>query len=98
MCYRWWHESGGWDINYPNYSWFGSDEVLKREIMTQTKLMQKFITDRGLKIDYNLSQPKEWISTYMPEVELLNKDIKTNPLDDTLWPILYRGSHETNTA
>ena len=98
MCYRWWHESGGWDINYPNYEWYSNDRNLKREIMTQTKLMQKFITERKLMMSYNLSQPEEWLQANMPEVELLNRGIVTQPLDDTLWPILYRGSHETNTA
>ena len=95
MSYRWWHESGGWDISYPNYKWYGSDEVLRRQITVETKLMQKFISERGLTIDYNLSQPKEWLQSHMPEVELLNRDIKINPLDDTLWPVLYRGKSES---
>ena len=61
--------------------------------MNQTKLQQKFIKERGLMMGYNLSQPKEWMQANMPEVELLNKDIQINPLDDTLWPVLYKGKN-----
>ena len=63
--------------------------------MTQTKLMQKFITERKLMIGHNLSQPESWLGANMPEVELLNSGIKTQPLDDTLWPVLYKGNNET---
>lgn len=92
MSYRWWHESGGWDINYPNYAWFGTDENLKREIMTQTKLMHKFVKEKNLKIDYNLAQAEEWIKKYLPSIQ--PKEIVKNPLDETLWPVYYRGLGE----
>lgn len=92
MSFRWWIESGGWDINYPSYKWFSTSEVLKREIMTQTKLMQKFIKERGLTIDYNLKESEKWMAKHMPEVTLVNSNIQNQPLDDTLWPVLYRGS------
>ena len=94
MSYRWWHESGGWDISYPNYTWYGSDTVVRRQIDVETKLMVEFIREQGLRIDFNLSQPEKWLETHMPEVMYeINSNIDINPLDNTLWPVLYKGSN-----
>jgi hypothetical protein len=93
MCFRWWKESGGWDISYPCYKWYSNDEVLKRQILQETRLMHKFINERGLKITDNLQKPREWIKNNMPEVlEHINTDITVNTLDQTLWPVIYRGT------
>jgi hypothetical protein len=93
MCFRWWKESGGWDISYPCYKWYSNDEVLKRQILQETRLMHKFINERRLKITDNLQKPREWIKNNMPEVlEHINTDITVNTLDQTLWPVIYRGT------
>jgi hypothetical protein len=93
MSFRWWHESGGWDISYPNYAWYSNDLVLRRQIMTEHKLMLKFMREQGLQQDINLGQPHEWFQKHMPEVsEHFTGTIKLNPLDDTLWPVLFRGT------
>lgn len=93
MSYRWWHESGGWDISYPTYEWFGTDTVLKREIMTQHKLMIKFMRERGLSQTFSLADCDKWIKAWMPEyyTQITSQPIKTRPLDDTIWPVLYKG-------
>lgn len=94
LSYRWWHESGGWDISYPNYKWYSNDEVLKRQIFQETRLMDKFIAEQGLEIKYNLAESALWLKEYMPEVyERINTDIVINPLDETLWPVLYKGKN-----
>lgn len=93
MSYRWWHESGGWDISYPNYAWYGTDQVLRRQIMVEHKLMLKFMREQGLTQDYNLGDPVPWFKAHMPEysAQITSGPIKQNPLDDTLWPVLYKG-------
>jgi hypothetical protein len=68
MSYRWWIQSGGWDISYPNYTWYSNDAVMKRQIMIEHKLMLKFCRDHGLKQERNLAEPNEWFAEYWPEV------------------------------
>jgi hypothetical protein len=42
LCYNWWHEAGGWDISYPNYSWYEDNYKMKTEIRRQNLEILKF--------------------------------------------------------
>lgn len=94
MAMRWWHKSGGWDITYPNYKWFSTSEVLNREIMTQHKLMVKFMRENKLSQKFNLSKANEWFAENMPEYTEFQKPIKHNENDQTVWPVLYKGTRD----
>ena len=37
----WWYEAGGWDISYPDYSWYKNK--MDHEIHVQTKMINEFI-------------------------------------------------------
>ena len=50
---KWWHESGSWDITYPNYKWYGTSDVLERQANIENKYMYKFVRDNGLKFSYS---------------------------------------------
>ena len=101
MCKRWWHESGGWDISYPSYEWYGTSAVLNREIDVETKYMYKFVRDNNLEFDFNVSQIDEWLEKHLPAVHESGAKFKqyTRKLDETIWPILYKGkNHAENTS
>ena len=49
MCYRpdresyeWWHQAGGWEIHYPDYTWYIDNVTMQQEIMKQNKAMLAF--------------------------------------------------------
>ena len=61
--------------------------------MTQHKLMIKFMRERGLSQTFSLADCDKWIKAWMPEyyTQITSQPIKTRPLDDTIWPVLYKG-------
>ena len=42
-CFEWWHEAGGWNIKYPNYSNYVNDDYLFLEIENQCAEIQRFL-------------------------------------------------------
>ena len=42
-CYDWWCEAGGFNIKYPNYSWYENYPNMFREIQEQNQGIMKFI-------------------------------------------------------
>lgn len=80
-AFKWWHLCGGWNITYPDYSWYGTDERMIEGIMAENALIKDFITKNNLKFDHNESfegfyselgfEQPEWLrSKYHPEVGL----------------------------
>ena len=67
MCYEWWHRSGGWDIQYPSYKWYGDSEMMRRQIIIENECMIKFMREQRLKMNYCMSQANLWIQTNWPE-------------------------------
>lgn len=52
-CFDWWHAAGGWNISYPDYSWYLSDQKMFKEIQKQNAAILKFAQTHNLE----LSQP-----------------------------------------
>jgi hypothetical protein len=65
-CYRWWHETGGWDCNHPNYQWYQDDAKLWRQSHIEHKLMQKFVREQDLKVTQGWGS--DWFDNNWPEV------------------------------
>ena len=40
--YTWWHEAGGFDIAYPNYSWYGNSRTMMNEITKQNEMILEY--------------------------------------------------------
>ena len=40
--YAWWHEAGGFQIQYPNYSWYKDSAEMLREITKQNKRILEY--------------------------------------------------------
>ena len=47
-CFDWWHEAGGWNITYPNYSWYRDDSKMQEEIARQNAALTRFKDQKGL--------------------------------------------------
>ena len=41
-AYSWWHEAGGFQIQYPNYSWYKDSAEMLREITKQNKRILEY--------------------------------------------------------
>jgi hypothetical protein len=57
--YTWWHEAGGFDIKYPNYTWYKNSSTMLGEIIKQNSHILKFAQKYDLKWDYFTAK---WIS------------------------------------
>lgn len=107
MCYNWWHESGGWDIQYPSYKWYGDSEKLRRQIMLENECMIQFMRKHRLPMNYSMYDANKWIETnwpewipYLPEntdwyQNFTQRDLQESN-DKTLWPVLYRGTQNAS--
>lgn len=47
-CFDWWHEAGGWNITYPNYSWYKDDAKMQEQIARQNAALTRFKDQKGL--------------------------------------------------
>jgi hypothetical protein len=46
--YAWWHEVGGFNIEYPDYSWYENSTKMMAEIAIQNDKMLKFAFEHNL--------------------------------------------------
>ena len=42
-CLKWWKQAGGWDITYPDYSWYENDDTMLMKIGDQNKASTRFL-------------------------------------------------------
>ena len=44
-AFDWWKRAGGWDISYPNYTWYVDDVHMQHYIETEIKLANIFVKE-----------------------------------------------------
>lgn len=49
-CFDWWHEAGGWDISYPNYTWYKDNNKMMQEIHKQNSAILEFAKRKNLQL------------------------------------------------
>lgn len=59
VSYAWWHEAGGFQIQYPNYSAYKNSSNMLSEIMKQNSCILEFGRQNKCKWEYFTS---EWVS------------------------------------
>lgn len=59
ISYAWWHEAGGFQIQYPNYTAYKNSGIMLSEIMKQNSCILEFGRQNKCKWEYFTS---EWIS------------------------------------
>ena len=47
-CFDWWKEAGGWNISYPNYSWYKNDNSMRQQIQLQNRSILSYIKKEKL--------------------------------------------------
>jgi len=60
VSYQWWHQAGGFSIQYPNYRFYNNGEALMMAIQEQNLAILKFADDHNLRWSYFTS---EWINS-----------------------------------
>jgi len=50
--YNWWHEAGGWDITYPDYTWYKNNDGMRREIKEQNSKILEFVGSAGIAFEH----------------------------------------------
>ena len=56
--YAWWHEAGGFQIKYPNYSWYKDSAEMLREITKQNQRILEYACKNSATWSYFTS---EWV-------------------------------------
>ena len=70
VSYAWWHEAGGFQIQYPNYSAYKNSSNMLSEIMKQNSCILEFGRLNKCKWEYFTS---EWISEKFGESIVVDK-------------------------
>jgi hypothetical protein len=70
VSYAWWHEAGGFQIQYPNYSAYKNSSNMLSEIMKQNSCILEFGKVNKCKWEYFTS---EWISEKFGESIVVDK-------------------------
>ena len=50
-AFKWWHLVGGWNIKFPYYDWYGTDEKLYKHIKIENRLIFDFMRKNNLSFD-----------------------------------------------
>ena len=50
-CFDWWHEAGGWNISYPNYTWYKDNTKMMQEIKKQNAAILAFVDKHNLTLE-----------------------------------------------
>lgn len=94
---NWWLDSGGWDIEYPQYHWYANTENMRRQIFIENECMEKFIRENDLEFGHAVWDMAEWIAEswpewlkYLPDNYTYHHHRRKEP-DKNLWPVLYKG-------
>lgn len=70
VSYAWWHEAGGFQIKYPNYSSYNNSGNMLNEIMKQNSCILEFGMVNNCKWEYFTS---EWIYNNFGQNIVVNK-------------------------
>ena len=75
-CFKWWHEAGGFDIAYPDYSYYQNSFTMRKEIEAMNGTMWEAAIEYGL-----VWEPftEEW------QRKMFNQ---SSPVDDKLYDVL----------
>lgn len=79
---NWWYSMGGWNIQYPVYTWYENPNRMAEKIKEENDLILKFAEKHNIDWwDYDLDG--EWIRSRFPEAVAIES--KANPIiNDTI--------------
>jgi len=69
--FKWWQLVGGWNITFPNYTWYQNDERMWQQIQKENQLILDFM--RRKKIDFDVVNMESLVEKLgLPTEEFLN--------------------------
>jgi hypothetical protein len=67
-AFKWWHLVGGWNIKFPYYDWYGTDEKLYKHIKIENRLIFDFM--RKNKLSFSMKDFKQLVESIGLEDDL----------------------------
>ena len=64
--FLWWKEAGGFEINYPNYDWYRTDDEMLKSIKEQNQLILDFAQKHSVQWLQHHTHSDIFIGTYKP--------------------------------
>lgn len=56
-AFKWWHLVGGWQITFPNYSWYENDTKMWKQIQIENSLIIDFMRRKKITFDVTELEP-----------------------------------------
>ena len=70
-CHNWWMKSGGFNITYPDYSWYKDGQIMLEKIREQNALMLDFAYDNNLQwSQFNMKWLREIFGQEISDIAL----------------------------
>jgi hypothetical protein len=86
--YAWWHEAGGFKIQYPDYSWYKNSAKMLQEIQTQNTRILEYACEVDAKWEYFT---QDWVEReFGHKVEWPTQEIKDPYGKQKTIPVLYK--------
>lgn len=57
----WWYNMGGWNINYPIYTWYESSEKMHQQIILENQLITEFAEEKNISW-YSYDTDDSWLT------------------------------------
>jgi hypothetical protein len=88
-AFKWWHLVGGWNITFPNYSWYENDTKMWKQIQIENSLILNFM--RKKKITFNVSELETLVEKLgLPLNEEFLSKITIQKDDDRVESIVFK--------
>jgi hypothetical protein len=73
VAFKWWHFVGGWDITFPSYTWYATDQRMYEKILEENRCLLKFAKDNLIPVKFYPNFKKLLLSLDLdPSLDFLN--------------------------
>ncbi len=95
ICFDWWFEAGGWHIQYPTYKWYGTEEMMWRQINVETRCIAQFTKKHNIQWQKGINTDN-WLTRNWPEMINYIKDPPYEIHEPTVSAALYKGKESVS--
>ena len=95
ICFDWWFEAGGWHIQYPTYKWYGTEEMMWRQINVETRCIAQFTKKHNIQWQKGINTDN-WLTQNWPEMINYIKDPPYEIHEPTVSAALYKGKESVS--
>ena len=79
---NWWYSMGGWDINYPVYTWYENHEKMSMQIKKESDLVLEFAKKHNIEW-WDFDVEGQWLYSRFPDATVIEP--KADPIiEDTI--------------